>query len=310
MSLASRILDYEELCSRFICERPSNLIATHQIEEKLWQKLKIATAVYMSRCLPENQIILDERHLIEKFEQAQSEIKNITPNGMIVPKRHTILEYNTLVRVFTEVVDSLGITDLILSWHVPLNLRIKFGKTNKENLKRHHPTEHIHSDSWAGESAESVTTHIPIFGDSHRNHLVCYDPPKEFQEDWLRPLPSYKAGTEIAEKYTKLDFKPQKGQLVLADFASLHASSRLPGSGARVSIDTTFHLKRRQSKDKKETIHPWRIEERATHDVLLGLGQTHLFFFADDINQIVDSRGGFKHPTNLKILELETNKKN
>ena len=116
--------------------------------------------------------------------------------------------------------------------------------------------------------------------------------------------------TSSFTQYTKLDFKPQKGQLVLADFASLHASSRLPGSGARVSIDTTFHLKRRQSKDGKETIHPWRIEERAPHDMLLGLGQTHLFFFADDINQIVDSRGGFKHPTNLKILELETDEKN
>ena len=262
--------------------------------------------IYMSRCLPEAQVILDEEILLDTFERDRDRIKNITPNGMIVPKKHTTLEYNILVRAFVEIIESLEISDLILSWHVPLNLRIKFGEIDEDNLKRHHPTEHIHSDSWAGESTESVTTHIPIFGDSNRNHIVCYDPPQDFQEDWLGPLPSYADGAEIAGKYTKLDFKPQKGQLILADFASLHASSRLRGAGARVSIDTTFHLKRTKNENKPEVIHPWRAQERASHDVLVGLGQTHLFFFPDDINQIVDSKGGFKHASNLKIIKLET----
>ena len=88
------------------------------------------------------------------------------------------------------------------------------------------------------------------------------------------------------------------------DAAILHASTRLPSFGPRVSVDTNFHLKRKKDKDEPEVIHPRKIRERASHDFLIGIGQTHLFFFPDDVNHKVDSQGGFKHPSNLKIISL------
>lgn len=302
MSLDSRVKAFDVLAGRFPCHRPTSLIAGHDIPADLLNKLQYATAVYMSRCLPDNRVILDEEELLDTFMREQEHIRNITPNGMIVPKRHTILEYNALVRAFADIINALNIEDLILSWHVPLNLRIKFPEACEANLKRHHPTEHIHSDSWAGESSESVTTHIPIFGDIEKNHLVFYDPPEIFEEAWLKPLPSYRDGQIIAEQYKRLDFKPSKGQLILADFASLHASNRLSDAGPRVSIDTTFAV--RKVGGEQETIHPWRVGERADHAVLAGLGETHLFIFPDALTDQVDSQGGFKHPTNLQVVEL------
>ena len=71
-----------------------------------------------------------------------------------------------------------------------------------------------------------------------------------------------------------------------------------------VSIDTTFHLKRHKDGQNEEIIHPWRVEERANHSVLSGLGETHLFLFPDGLGQHVDSQGGFKHPTNLQVIDL------
>lgn len=304
MSLESRIADFGVLSGRFPCDKPSPLIAVHRIREDLWQGLRMATLLYMSRCLPGAPVIVDETELMERFVRQRGEIPNITPNGMIVPKRHTILEYNLLVRAFARVIDSLGIEDLVLSWHIPLNLRIKLSQPSAENLRRHHPTEHIHSDSWAGESNESVTTHLPLLGDTERNHLVFYDPPADFQEEWLRPLPSYADGAGIAARYSPIAFVARKGTIVLADFAGLHASSRRPGAQARVTIDTTFHLHRRRLPDQEEIIHPWRVDERAPHRVLAGLGETHLFVFPDDVNRWVDSQGGFKHPSHLEIIEL------
>ncbi len=59
------------------------------------------------------------------------------------------------------------------------------------NLERAYPTEDIHSDSWAGESSDSVTTMIPIFGDTERNRVDYYTPPEDFQEEWLRGPPSF-----------------------------------------------------------------------------------------------------------------------
>ncbi len=304
MSLRSRIEAFDELSRRFPCERPSKLISAYRIEEKAPRRLRVAAMLYMSKCLPGQPVILDEEKLLFELVKHQEEIKNITPNGMIVPKRYTILEYNILARTFVEIVNELNVSDFILSWHVPLNLRIKFASVSEENMKRHHPTEHIHSDSWAGESSESVTTHLPLFGNTARNRVVFYDPPPEFQEDWLKPRPSYADGATIAQKYSRIDFIPEKGCLVLADFATLHASSRFPKAGSRVSIDTTFALKRIGSHREEEKIHPWRENERAPHQVLMRLGETHLFLFPDDTTQQVDSQGGFKHPTNLKLTKL------
>ena len=304
MSLKNRKRAFNVLKKRFRSRRVSSLLLEHKINDDLFKKLQIAAAVYISKCLPDNKFITNEKKLLKTLEELESSIPNITPNGMIVPKRHTILEYNLLVSAFSDIIESMNFNDLISSWHIPLNLRIKYGEINQANMKRHHPTEHIHSDSWAGESSESVTVHIPIFGDVPNNHVCFYEPPEEFEEEWLKPRPSYIDGEEIAKKYSKIDFVPRKGRILLADFAGLHASTRLPNAGPRISIDTTFVLKRPGDERKPETIHPWRENERASQETLGSLGSEHLFYFADTNEQFVDSEGGFKHPTNLEVLEI------
>ena len=132
--------------------RPSSLICSSKISDEDWRHLQNSANLYMNKCLPNNSFITDENELLETFAQNKDSIKNITPNGLIVPKRHTVLEYNLLVNAVARIINSAGIGDWITSWHIPLNLRIKHNEINEENMKRHHPTEHIHSDSWAGES--------------------------------------------------------------------------------------------------------------------------------------------------------------
>lgn len=305
MSLESRVKAFDVLSGRFPCERPSRLISVHKIRSHLWEKLRLCAAIYMSKFLPGGQVILEEKELLNAYVMNQKNISNITPNGMIVPKRNSILEYNNLVRAYADIIGSLEIQDLIVSWHVPLNLRIKFSSPNAENLTRHHPTEDIHSDSWAGESSESVTTQLPIFGDTDNNFVKFYDPPKHFQEDWLQPLATYAAGASIAAQYAEIkDHYYKKGYIALADFTTLHSSSRKTGAEARVSIDTTFALKKELAPGEKETIHPWREGERMSPEALAGVGETHLFVFPDRLDQQVDSAGGFRHPTNLKVLKI------
>ena len=304
MSLEQRMANFDQMAKRFPATRPAPLIAVYRPSAERFRQIQVAAATYMSKCLGEERFVLDEDDLLAEFQKKAGAIPNITPNGMIVPKRHLILEYNALVRAFVNIINELNIQPFISSWHIPLNLRIKFGTVNEENLKRHHPTEDVHTDSWAGESAESVTTMLFIFGDVARNHVRYYDPPAHFREEWLGALPTYRHGAEIASQYRLLDFVPLKGELVLADFATLHSSTLLPGASSRVSIDTTFALERSRLRGAAETIHPWRVNERATHEVLNRLGQSHLFVFPDSIHDRVDSQGGFKHPTNLKVVDL------
>ena len=305
MSLKERIEAFDHLSGRFENERPGPLLLAHRIRPDLFKRLQTAAALYISKGFQEDFFVETEQEILEKLDREYDTVSNITPNGMIVPKRYNVLEYNVLVKAFSSIIDSLGINDLISSWHIPLNLRYKQGAVNQENMLRHHPTEHIHSDSWAGESSESVTVHIPIFGDTERNYVAFYDPPESFEESWLGALPSYKDGEEYAKQYTKLDYVPPKGNVMLADFAGLHASTRLPGAQSRLTIDTTFALKRPGDNRTPEKIHPWRENERATQKVLSSLGSERLFYFPDGAHDMVDSEGGFKHPTNLQILDLE-----
>ena len=303
MSLEKRIKGFDNLGSRFEHQRLDKVLLEYTIPAELFSKLQAAVSMYVSKCLPGNQFTLEEGDLLRRLEDQYGEVPNITPNGMIVPKKHLVVEYNLVVNAFAEVINSCNMSDLISSWHVPLNLRVKFGKVNESNLGRHHPTEHAHSDSWAGESSESVTTHIPIFGDFERNHLTFFSPPDNFEEEWLGALPSYKDGENIAARYEHLNVVPRKGHLYFHDFSGLHSSYRLPDAGARITIDTTFVLKRPEP--ILGTEHPWRENERATHEVFTSLGAKKLFYFPDTNEEFVDSEGGFKHPSNLHVLDLE-----
>jgi|TARA_R100001594_G_scaffold94456_1_gene128654 hypothetical protein len=305
MSLENRIKGFDNLGTRFEHRRVGSLLVAHRIRPDLFERLQMAAALYISRSLKGDRFVRHESALMYALDMEYSDIRNITPNGMIVPKNYNTLEYNMLVRAFSSIIESLGITDLISSWHIPLNLRYKQGKVNEENMLRHHPTEHIHSDSWAGESSESVTVHIPIFGDTDRNYVSFYEPPSDFDESWLGALPSYKDGEEIAQRYTKLGYVPRKGDVHLADFAGLHASTRVPGAKSRITIDTTFVLKRPGDNRSPEKIHHWRENERASPHMLSNLGKEKLFYFPDGDDSFVDSEGGFKHPSNLHIMNLE-----
>ena len=140
MSLKNRIKLFDDITSNLECSRPSPLILSYKIPDNDWEHMKHTAAVYMSKCIPGNPLILDEEELLQTFHEKQKEILNVTPNGMIVSKRHTVLEYNSMIQAFAKVINGLGINSLITSWHVPLNLRIKFNKVNEEKMKRHHPT--------------------------------------------------------------------------------------------------------------------------------------------------------------------------
>jgi len=198
MSLATRVADFDVLAARFACARPSPLVCLHAIPEARWQRLRLAAFVYVSKCLPGAPVILDEDELMDALRRHRGAVPNITPNGMIVPKRHTILEFNVLARAFADVVAGLGIDDLVHAWHVPMNLRVKFDAVDEANQGRAHQTELPHSDAWVGTASDSVLAHVPLFGDLERNHLTFYEPPADFSEDWLAPLPTFADGLRRA----------------------------------------------------------------------------------------------------------------
>jgi hypothetical protein len=301
MSLRNRQIRFTELCAGFLHEKSDPLIASAPIRPDLFQNLRVAVMLYMSRFLPGMPAILNEGEILSEFVRRRREIQNVSPNGMLIPKNHAILQFNAVVQAYMDIIKKLHIEKFISSWHIPLNVRFKDSDVVEGNLERSHPTEEIHSDSWAGESAQSVTTMIPLLGDVQRNRVDYYIPPPDFEETWLGHLEHYRDGAEYAKRYTKIDVPFEKGSLNLVDFATLHSSHRCPGAGPRVSIDTTFAM---PAMGEKEVIHPWREDERMQNADLEEIGRRKLFVFPGNSNEWVDSRGGAKHPTNLLVREL------
>ncbi len=308
MSLEYRRFRFQNLVKRFDPDMATlidPLITRVKIDEKIFHNLKIAVAIYISSSLSGGRFITDEEELLAAFVRDRQLVKNCTPNGMMVPKREIALQFNLVVRAFADIVEFFNFGDLLTSWHVPLNVRYKDGHIVKGNLKRAYPTEDIHSDSWAGESADSVTTMIPVFGDTERNRVDYYTPPEDFKEEWLGAQPSYRHNEQIAKKYKKIEAPYSKGYLYLVDFGTLHSSARYSGAGPRISIDTTFAFPSQPGQEEK--IHPWRIDERANQKDLGDVGRRTFFFFNNSWDDRVDNKGGFKHPTNLRVVDLSEN---
>jgi hypothetical protein len=303
VSLASRIADVDALARRFPCERPTPLVCVHTIGAARWQRLRLAALLYLSKCLPGSPVVLDEAEVLAALSEHRDAVPNITPNGLVVPKRHTILEFNALARAFADVAAELDLADLVTAWHVPMNLRIKFPAVDATNRGRPHQTELPHSDAWVGTASDSVLVHVPLFGDLERNHLAFYEPPAEFAEGWLAPLATYAEGQEYTRRYRRLGPLGRAGQMVLADFAVLHESARLPDAGPRISIDTGFRLRRAPLADAP-AMTASREREYAAPEVLGRLGERWLLVFPDGPEDRVENLGGGRHPSNWKLVEL------
>ncbi len=240
------------------------------------------------------------RYHANTFRIAAGE-RSLTPNGMMVPSRESSLEFNVLCREFYSIVAGLGIEDFVSCWNVPPNLRVK-GDNPKAGGPR--DTAHKHSDAWIGENPRCVTVMAFLSGCGPDNCVQFYEPSDAFQESWLEPK-TYSDGKSLAEgEYSPLDYVPHDGDLVLADFSTIHCSHRKPGAGPRLGIDTTFGIKGpEQIASETSFVRKWR-GQRATWDVVKGLGQTHLFVFPNRADEWVDCEGGRKQAVNCQVRRL------
>jgi len=106
-------------------EAPSPLIAVHAIDKELLKHLQDTVATYVSKSLPFDGGPLEEKNLINAYEEFEKSILCLTPNGIIVPKWNTTLEFNSVVKALMKIIENLGISAFIKSWYIPLNVRIE-----------------------------------------------------------------------------------------------------------------------------------------------------------------------------------------
>lgn len=304
---------FAEVSGRFECERPCGLIAAHRIRPPLLERLRLAAASYLSRSLADpsrfrmDQLSGGGSELLEEFSRQLPRIRNVTPNGIVVPKRHLILEYNLFLSAFTDVIEDLGIGDFIDCWINPANLRFKDKAVSPEQLQRSFASEHPHSEAWLPlNTSRSLWVFLPILGDCAGNTVEFFAPPREgFSEDWLLPRDSYASGREIAAQFRKVELSYQCGWLYLADVATLHGTRRTPQARPRISVDVGFIAKRPGEDETFAKEGGFSEVERPSHALMRSAGRERLFVFLDRAEDWVDTQGGKLHPSHhRKVVDF------
>lgn len=310
MSIEIRKKNIAKLAKRFSCKKITNLALEVNLPKSLFENLSIATKTYVAKCIDTKNIILDEKKLLKKFLNKKKFIKNITPNGIIVPKTDVALEFNLLIKSYVDIIKFLNIDKLITNFHFPPNLRVKFSRIDQKNKKRQHPTETMHADTWTGANPNWMAVHLFILGDIRNNHIRYAQPPKNFKEGWLKPLKSAEDGLKISKKFKIINYVPKKGSLIIADASVIHQSYRKKNAGIRISLDTGFDIKIPKLKSFKRTIvnnidvKKMRVKETINNDQFLNIGKKTYFHFPDTSKKKVHSKGGFKHPSNVNLIRL------
>ena len=221
------------------------LFAKYHMPKHNLKDLRDAVSLYIARAL-QFPHTYDEDQLIQRINANRDNRTNITPNGGVVPKCEYQLEYNMVLRAWTQLVRGMIKDDvsLLRKFRLTPNIRIKFAKELEDNMNRGLNTSHPHSDAWV-EGGWGMNCFVPIFGDCVGNTLEYYVLKDEstFSDSFLEMAETYTEMQWVLDYYELSDTViPEKGYLHLSDYALIHNTRRDERCETRVSIDTTIFI--------------------------------------------------------------------
>lgn len=203
---------------------------------------------------------------------------SITSNGFIIPKSHSQLEYNLLLKSFYNLFNQSSLKNKIKYWQEPIGICVKYyDETNKEKKKSgrfYHQTSNAHIESWAGYSSWGINTLLPVFGNTKENYTEFFEPKSNFNDYEVN-----NANKKNFEKIKNLNYKKnpintifknhyQCGNLICWDNILLHKTKIKNKKSFRIFIVNQFvpHLKKYEKSIEK--ISKFRKENLILHSSL------------------------------------------
>lgn len=253
MSLEYRKNRISKIVELWNFKKEHDLMASFSLKNEIFLNFKRAVKLYISKALSFSFADNDELFL-ERLEKNKSFRKNVTPNGAIVPKREFHLEYNIILREWSNIIRNITShqSKFLRRFRITPNIRIKFGDELNDNINRPLNTALPHSDAWV-EGPWGMNCYVPIMGDTENNTLMYYEP-TEFKEDFLKTAKTYTEMQWVLDFYKPINFIPKKGNIYVSDYALIHNTFRKANCKTRVSIDTTIFIGEHEP-------HPDRLKE-------------------------------------------------
>ena len=180
--------------------------------------------------------------LLSDAAEAIRGLPNITPNGLVLPKRQNYLAYNMVHAAVAAIVAELELKAHIATIHAPINVRIVDGRADPRIDQRPRASVKWHSDMWAGEPAAAVIVFIPVFG-APGALGVRWIEPRSFPTELTGPLDDFREGASVIEGGREYAVSFDPGVILLSDPFLVHATQR-NADALRLSIDFRFVSRR------------------------------------------------------------------
>lgn len=210
----------------------------YELDGKDFHRLQQATKEFVKDCIFEyhGEALDDCSHIESFFMDNQPLIKtlpNITPNGLVMPKKEVLCTYNKILRAASRIVQNMGLHESCSKIHFPVNIRLRWGDTSEYKLNRPYSSIKWHSDIWAGESSRNIIIHIPIFGDFQNNGVSIAKTPEEFYPNYVKSLNNFNEGCRITENLKPINFRMATNHAYLIDSFTLHKTNHSNNSRIR-----------------------------------------------------------------------------
>lgn len=226
----SNLISNNEILYKFSIKDKELLDIKKSIKELILNNLKI----YFKK---KNLIKSSEKNYLYKYKKHIIKLPNITPGGLIQPRKEIAIYYN---KVHKNLIKILKSKKIIKEFHSCSRINIRFKDGVKINKFRKYSTFKAHSDSWNGHTVSSIFM-LGIEGDVS-NNTVQYFKPIKFKKNFLETKKSFNEGKKIYQGKKYLG-KLEKNQIVILDQLCLHKTD-ISNPNPRVSIDFAIDLKK------------------------------------------------------------------
>lgn len=292
-----------------------NLIGFKRIEKNQFNKIQNLCLDFI---LSSFDIKLSQKTPIGTNNKLNLILKNIkklysiTSNGFIIPKSHSQLEYNLLLKSFYNLFNEYSLKNKIKYWQEPIGICVKYyDEANKEKKKSgrfYHQTSNAHIESWAGYSSWGINTLLPIFGNTKENYTEFFEPKNNFNDYEVNNVKE-----KNLEKIKNINYKNkpinsifknnyQCGTLICWDNIFLHKTKIKNKKSFRIFIVNQFIPFLTKTEKKVEKISKFRKKNLLLHKILTN-DDAFLKFYKKNNYKFKSTLGGKRAAYNFKLIK-------
>lgn len=272
---------FARLAACFPAASKQRLAIDHTLEADRFTAIRAAMLGYASSCLGARRP-LDEPEVVAGLLAQRETIPNLRADGLLVPKREHVAEFNLLHKAVAGAFRDFGIEPSVDVIDLPINVRVVYGKPGaRRNLA--FSSSKLHSDVWAGVPVDAVVVVLPVLGAIEDITIILGELPREQELEAMRAMGDYLEGKHY-EITTPYGGALQHGHAYLADVRALHQTVRHRAEGVRVSIDFRFRTSDPAYRAMAPVVHgPESGDTRVPYAEWLAIGTDRLIAFDESV---------------------------